>query len=205
MSVQKRNGSWRVRWQDGDRWRSKTFALKGDADDFDRDVKRRQRLGTLAMLDAGTQTLDEFLTETWTPTYGVLLSPKTQKLYTGLYDTHIAPILGGVRLRDLSREKISRWQSDRLAKGAGPVSVRKSLVLLGNLLQRAVEGDHIVVNPVRAVRKAKLPRRRGSCRSPPPRSKGCAEPRARETRPCCPSWPTPACGPERRWVCDGRT
>ena len=58
MSVQKRGKSWRVRWQEGDRWRSRTFELKRDALLFDAELRRKRRLGELARLDAGTEPLD---------------------------------------------------------------------------------------------------------------------------------------------------
>jgi hypothetical protein len=50
----KRRQAWRVRWQDGDRWRSKTFARKADADSYDAELVSRRRLGQIAQLDAGT-------------------------------------------------------------------------------------------------------------------------------------------------------
>ncbi len=168
MSVQRRttkraNGSphvaWRVRWQDGDRWRSRTFELKRDALLFDSELRRRRRLGSLATLDAGIETVDAYATNSWAPTYAVVLAPKTRSLYTMLYDRHIAPTLGGVPLRELTPETIARWQSDRLAAGAGPTSLRKALTLLGSILQRAAESGRIANNPARLVRKAPLPRR----------------------------------------------
>ena len=164
MSVQRRprpDGSvaWRVRWQEGERWRSRTFDLKRDALLFDGELRRRRRLGSLSGLDAGTKTLDEYVTATWAVTYAPLLSAKTRRLYAGLYDGHISGPLGSVMLRQLTPELIGRWQADRLASGAGPVAVHKALTLLGNLLQRAVEGGRIASNPARAVRRAPLPRR----------------------------------------------
>jgi integrase len=160
VSVQKRGPrAWRVRWTEGDRWRSRTFELKRDADAFDADLRRRRRLGTLADLDAGTESLDTYVTGTWALTYAPLLAPKTRSLYIGPYDGHIAPTLGPVRLRQLTPELIGRWQADRLAAGAGPVAMHKALTLLGNMLQRAVEGGHIPSNPARLVRRATLPRR----------------------------------------------
>jgi len=161
MSVQKRSkGAWRVRWKEGDRWQSRTFTTKKDAKQLDAKILRLRRLGTLAELDAGTQTLDEFVTGTWAQTYAPMLSPKTRSLYTGLYDHHLSPQLGSVVLRQLTPELIARWQAERLAHpDSGPVAVAKSLTLLGNLLQRAVEGGHLTLNPVRAVRRAPLPRR----------------------------------------------
>jgi integrase len=162
MSVQRRprpDGStaWRVRWEEGDRWRSRTFDLKRDAQAFDSEQRRRRRLGTLADLDAGLETLDGYVTSTWGPTHAALLAAKTQKTYGVLYDSHVSPALGAVPLRELNAEMIARWQSDRLAAGAGPVAVHQALGLIGNVLQRAVESGRIPANPARLVRKARLP------------------------------------------------
>lgn len=60
---------------------------------------RRRQLGTIAQLDAGKQTLDEFVTDVWAPTHGVTLAPKTRRDYAGFYDRHIAPSLGQVPLK----------------------------------------------------------------------------------------------------------
>jgi hypothetical protein len=75
MSVQRRvtrrddgskRTSYRVRWKQGrytdadgrerERWHSRTFDRKRDADDFDAELRRRRRLGTLASIDLGTET-----------------------------------------------------------------------------------------------------------------------------------------------------
>jgi integrase len=104
--------------------------------------------------------LDDFVTKTWAPTHGVTLALKTRKHYALLYDHHIAPTLGLLQLRAIRAETISRWQADRLAAGAGPVAVRQALDLLGSVLQRAVESERIAANPVRLVRRARLPRRK---------------------------------------------
>ncbi len=62
--------------------------------------------------------------------------------------------LGGYPLRELTPEVIGRWQADRLAAGAPVESTRKSLTLLGGVLQRALEAGRIPSNPQRLVRKA---------------------------------------------------
>lgn len=151
--------AFQVRWEEGDRQRSRTFALKRDALLFDSELVRRRRLGSLAALDAGAESLDRYVVHTWAPTFAATLAPKTRDVYTVLYDHHIAPTLGGVPLRELTPEMIARWQSDRLASGAGPSSVRKALALLSSVLQRAAESGRIPANPARLVRKAPLPRR----------------------------------------------
>jgi len=159
MSVQKRGKAWRVRWQEGDRMRSRTFDRKRDAQLFDGEIRRQRRLGSLSALDAGTETLDTYVTQTWAPAHMASLATRTRRVYTNLYDVHISPGLGTVALRQLKPEMIARWQSDRLAAGAGPTAVQKAMVLLGGILQRAVESGRIPANPARLVRKTPLPRR----------------------------------------------
>jgi integrase len=148
-----------VRYREAGRNRSRAFDRKRDAEQFDAEVVRRRQLGVLAALDAGRETLDEYVTTVWAPTYAVTLAPKTQLHYAGLYDHHISPDLGGIALRELQAERIARWQADRLAAGAGPIAVRQALDLLGTILQRAVEAQRIGGNPVRLVRRARRPRR----------------------------------------------
>ena len=159
MSVQKRGNGWRVRWQEGDRWRSRTFSTKRDALLFDGDLRRKRRLGELARLDAGTESLDTYVAGTWALTHAPLLAPVTRQTYAALYDAQVSPSLGSISLRELTPDLIARWQADRLAAGVGPASVQKSLALLGSVLQRAAESGRIVANPARLVRKAKMPRR----------------------------------------------
>jgi integrase len=150
-----RVGGYDVRWRDaGGRMRSKSFRRKRDAERYDLAVKDAKALGTLARLDGGTETLDEYVAKTWAPIHAAVLAPATIALYTGLYDGHISPGLGGYPLRDLTAEVVGRWQADRLAAGAPVESTRKALTLLGGILQRAVEAGRIPANPQRLVRRA---------------------------------------------------
>jgi integrase len=97
---------------------------------------------------------------TWAQTHAVTLSPNTAAQYACLYDVHIAPYLGALKLAELTPEIIGRWQAERIRTGAGRTSIIKALTLLGGILQRAVESERIGRNPARLVRKAKRPARR---------------------------------------------
>jgi integrase len=156
MSVHpNRTGGHDVRYRDpSGAHRSKTFRRKRDAERFDQRVKDAKQLGGLAQFDGGQVTLDGYVESTWAPIHAAALAPKTIRLYTGLYDNHISPTLGGYQLRELTAETIGRWQADRLAAGAPVESTRKALTLLGNILQRAVEGGRLASNQQRLVRKA---------------------------------------------------
>ena len=78
MSVHRRGNKWAVRYRDGAKHRQRTFTRKGDADRFDREQNRRRELGTLQTLAARPAVLDEYVEQTWGPTYGVLLAPRTR-------------------------------------------------------------------------------------------------------------------------------
>jgi integrase len=150
---------WKVRWRQGDRYRSQTFDRKGDAVTFGVEIRRRQQLGTLVTIDSGRETLRDYMVETWAPAYGSNLARKTQLHYEHLLLKHVLPELGPLELRAITPETIARWQADRLASGYGRIAIRHAFDLLGSILQRALEGGQIQTNPARAVRKAPRPRR----------------------------------------------
>jgi integrase len=162
MTIEKRTLSdgtvrWRVRWRQGDRHRSRVFDRKRDAQNFEAELRRRNQVGTLAMLDSGRITLAQYVAGTWAKAYASNLAPATSIKYGHIYDKHILPELGPLTLREITPDVVARWQAERLAVGSGPVAVREALKLLGSILQRAVEAQHIETNPVRAVRRAPLP------------------------------------------------
>jgi hypothetical protein len=121
--------------------------------DFAVELRRRQQLGTVASIDSGRMTLADYVTSAWAPTAGIYLSEITRRHYSQTDDKHILPVFGSAPLRELSPDMIARWQPSLLASGAGPVAVRKAMMLLGAILQRAVEADHLARNPARLVRK----------------------------------------------------
>ena len=163
MSVHKERRSDRktvfiVRWREGSRNRRRTFDRRHDAELWDGEVRRRRQLGALHTLDAGRETLDEYVTTTFVPTHVATLARATREHYASTYDRHIAPDLGCVRLRDITPESIAHLQAARLRAGAGPVAIRRAMELLGTILQRATESQRIPSNPARLVRRARLPR-----------------------------------------------
>lgn len=164
MSVEKvtRAGGevvWRVRWRQHGRNRARTFSTRRDARDFDAEVRRQRRAGSLAALDAGAETLGEYVTGAWAASHAVTLAAKTRLHYASLYDHNLRPYLGSIALRESSPEVIGRWQADRLTAGAGPIAVRHAMDLLGSILEHAFVSGRVSANPARRVKKARSPRR----------------------------------------------
>jgi hypothetical protein len=155
MSVHKTGRGYIVRWRDGKRNRQRSFDRRADAQRWDAEVRRRRQLGTLALLDAGTSTLNAYVTETWTPVYAVLLAPRTREVYAQSYDRHVAPMLGNLPLRALTPAVISRWQARELMHGHD--ALVKARTVLSSILQTAIEGELLAANPVRTARAPRRP------------------------------------------------
>ena len=131
---------WRVRWRDErGAERSKTFDRVTDARAFEAKVRTMKRAGALADLDAGTETLAEFVEEWWLVYAGPNLERSTLRVYAQLWNGHALPRLGQLRLRDLTPQTVARFRAELEAAGVGIEAVRKTMTMLQGVLQRAVE------------------------------------------------------------------
>jgi len=151
--ARKRGAGWRVRWREGGRNRARTFDRKADAAAFEAEVRRRQRAGDLAALDAGQETLQEFAEEWWRLYARPNLAPITLASYAAVWDAHVLPRLGGLRLREIDPQTVARLRAELTSAGVGNASVRRVMVILQGILERAVEWRRLPTNPARAVRK----------------------------------------------------
>ncbi len=160
--VERKDGSivWRVRWRQAGQNRSKVLGRKRDAEAFDAELRRKKRTGEIAALDAGKETLAEFGEEWWKLYAEPNLAASTLKVYAILWDTHVLPRLGSLRLRDITPSVVTRFRLELEAEGVGRVSIHKAMTLLQGVLQRACEWDRLASNPARAVRKPTTARAR---------------------------------------------
>ena len=152
---------YRVRWYEADgRERSRTFDTLADAKVFEGKVRTLKRGHGLASLDAGSETFADFAAEWWELYAKPDLERATLKNYASMFNGHLLPRLGHVRLRDLSVPMLMRLRADLEADGVGREAVRKSFAVLQSILQRAVEWERIGSNPARAVKKPPMKRER---------------------------------------------
>jgi integrase len=165
MSVEKvvrKDGGvvWRVRWRQAGQNRAKVLGRKRDAEAFDAELKRRRRLGELGLLDAGNERLADFGQDWWKLYAEPNLSKSTLRVYAQLWDAHILPRLGQLKLRELTVETLQRYRLDLQRDGVGQASARKAMVILQGMLQRAVEWGRLPSNPMVAVKKPPAGRKR---------------------------------------------
>jgi integrase len=151
---------WRVRWRHAGHNHSKVLGRKRDAEAFDAEMRRRKRTGEIAAMDVGKETLAQFGEDWWRLYAEPNLAPRTLQVYATLWDAHILPRLGRIRLRELTPTAINCFRLDLETAGVGPGSVAKTLTLLQGVLQRACEWERLQSNPARAVRKPSGARKR---------------------------------------------
>jgi integrase len=157
MSVQRHRKGWRVRWREGGKQRSRTFDRKGDADTFDREVKRRLQLGPHLMreLDRHHVTLAEFVADGFRA-YAGTLQQNSRDHYQWALDHHLTE-LADEPLTALDVPRLNRHQRHLLDSGCTPNTVRVVMTKLSGILQIAAEDGLITGNPVRTMRKLPVP------------------------------------------------
>lgn len=77
------------------------------------------------------------------------LATRTRELYSGLLRLHVAPVLGGYKLADLTPGDVRRWRSSLLAGGVSLTTAAKAYRLLRAVLSTAVDDLVLVRNPCR--------------------------------------------------------
>jgi Phage integrase, N-terminal SAM-like domain len=102
-----RTGKFEVKWREGRRQRSKTFARRADANRFDREVKGELEQGRPMLLRRDVPTLAEFARE-WMDRRQVRgeVSPNTPLFSATLLDRHIDPYIGHLALADLTPRRL---------------------------------------------------------------------------------------------------
>jgi integrase len=89
---------------------------------------------------------DEWL-DTRTSAAGEPLRPSTRRVYVHYLDKHVYPVLGDVRLPQLTGEKIAAWYRATLV--GRPTLRARTYSLLRTILTTAVEDGHLAENPCR--------------------------------------------------------
>jgi integrase len=160
--IERKGGAvWRVRWRDEQgQAHSKVIGRKRDAETFDAEVLRRKRTGDLDLLTGGSETLADFA-EKWWKLYAVPnLASRTLRGYAGLWDRHVLPRLGAMRLNAITVEAVERYRAELEGDGVGQPTIYRALALLQGVLRRAVEWRRTSHNPVKSVRKPNVRRQR---------------------------------------------
>jgi integrase len=162
MSVRKvsrkRGIAWEVRFRDGARNRSRVFDRKKDAVAFEAEMRRQKRLGMLAPMEASAERLADFGREWWRLHAEPNLAESTRASYASVWDLHVLPYMGHLRLREITPLVVANLRAE-LDAGVGPPTVRRALMVLQSAMRLAVVQGRIQSNPVSAIRKPRHERK----------------------------------------------
>lgn len=153
MSTRTGKRTWEVRYRQGGKNRSRSFATEQQARIFDGEVARESLHGTIDNLHAGSSKLDEFVAVWWENEAKRRLAKNTLAGYANAYNNHIFPYLGHMRLKSITPRAVEEWRSQLEDNGVGSPTIRTAMVVLQSCLTRAVVHGEITANPVQVVRK----------------------------------------------------
>ncbi|MCW2984313.1 MAG: site-specific integrase [Conexibacter sp.] len=145
------------------RWRylSKSFTRQRDAVAWRDSVKIAKQTGRVETLDSDLITLSELAAEHMQATHANLAAA-TYRTNRQVWKTHVhSHALAGMTLRAITPKVIEDFRDEILAAGAGPQSVRRLMVNMQTMFDRAVRDERIKANPVKLISKPKITRREG--------------------------------------------
>jgi len=147
VSIHKRkSGNWEVKYRDlNSRQCSKTFKSKKEAEIFERKV----RTDLLQGIWTNPKDSEFTLESVWNDWLGgkQSLKEKTTEDYRSLWEVHIKPHFGNVRLKSLTAKRIQSWAVSAGQDGKSSYRRIKSLKLLSMVLNYATDLQYIPKNP----------------------------------------------------------
>jgi integrase len=151
---------YRVRWREGGKPRSRSFASKREANAFDIEVKARKQRGE-ALPRPGRDTLAAAYDEWWR-LRGSRLALNTQESYRRHWKAHVENRFDHYRLSEWvsNPQLFEELIDDMRARGVGNASQRKVLVVMSAVFSAAVSWNKVGVNPVLTVPKPEGTRQR---------------------------------------------
>lgn len=150
---------YKVRWLQDGKQHYRSFDRKKDAQKWESQMRLAKR-GYGVHVDPITV---QELWERWRDSH---LKPKRAKAtlvnYEWIWNKQIKPKLGGVQAQRLCHDPqlLDDWYADRVADGAKPASLRKSMVILQGVMKAGVRWRLVPFNPVQGMEKPSANRER---------------------------------------------
>lgn len=156
-------GTWRVRFREKGKRRSKNFRTKGLAESFE----AKLRIGAEIPANAAPRSRIAFgeFSLRWLEEYCRLEKAETQhREDESVIQNYLNPAFGKVRLSDLGRSDLHDLKVELSTKNVGrnkrplkPKSVNNVITLAKTILQKAVEWELLGANPFQGVKPVRVP------------------------------------------------
>jgi len=156
-SVYKRkDGFWTAQVTSQGKQIYKYFKTQREALDWVHETKTQLKNGI--PIRAATITLQKYL-DWWLAAHKSAVRPNTIIQYSQIVRQHIVPVLGKIKLKDLSPNHIQSLYNIKLETGVSKRSVVLIHSILHKALNQALKWELIGRNPARAVTRPKVPRK----------------------------------------------
>jgi integrase len=146
-----KSGSWSVRYRDvSGKQHQKTFELKKDAEDYEREQRRSISRGTWTNPSGGKIKLREVFHDYFATKNE--LTPKSKEAIQSLWKHHVEPAFGNAPIASITMQQITKWATNAaVGDNAYTTSGRitKAQVQLCSILDFAVDHGLIAKNPSR--------------------------------------------------------
>ena len=154
VSVHKREtGSWQVRWNEGNKQRSKGgFRTKAEAVEWEQANKRRLNNHAFGEVTPSDRRLDDYIPEWFDKSKDGRWSASTAEGYRYLINKWIIPHVGGWPLSQFGTKAVRDWQFAIVKDGATNDQANKALRVMSSALTDAVLDELIPSNPVDRVK-----------------------------------------------------
>lgn len=165
MSIYKtKSGSWSVRYRDASgKQYQKTFELKKDAEDYEREQRRSIARGTWTNPSGGKLRLREVFEEYFATKNQ--LTPKSKEAIQSLWKHHVEPVFGNTPIASINMRQVTKWATDAVVGDNAYTSsgrITKAQVQLCAILDFAVDHGLLAKNPCRKsngkINKISLPK-----------------------------------------------
>ena len=165
-TLQKQRGKWVIRQIGYDPATGRRRVRQLDTFDTRRAAQAQLRALIDGRLGTEGETLSQFLEQVWLPSKLGRIEVGTYDQYHWAVRLHIVPLIGAVRMRDLTPEVLDRWVTDLVAVGdrgkprLGSTSARTVRKVLSMALGEAVERGRLPRNPVQRTQPPRAERGR---------------------------------------------
>lgn len=167
MSIhQNRTGKWECRYREGTRNRSKTFTRKADAQRFDTEQKYRREVGERVVRAKDAPILRDFAQDWLKRRARAGIAENTSLMNASTLDKHVLPVLGHLRLTDLTVRRLLAWQDHMVEQGSSHYMLNRAREVLGQLLRSAAEQEYVGVNTALLIPRLSHETREGRTASP---------------------------------------
>lgn len=131
------------------KYHNKTIrGAKKQAEAYGRKIQHQVDTGVYR--ETGNQTVAGYLDDWLKHTARDKVRPKTLEGYRDIARTHLKPVVGEIRLEDLTPQDVQKVVTSMKEKGRSPRTIRNSVGVLRNALKRAVKHGVIPSNPAEA-------------------------------------------------------